>query len=80
MTSMPFIVAIVAIIGGLIYAAYEQKLKLQMEKEKSNSSAANTELLNEIAKLKERVAVLEKIVTDKNYSLKEEINNLDKAS
>ena len=77
---MPFIVAIVAIIGGLLYSAYEQKVKLQIAKEKNRTSTADENAAKELAQLKERVAVLEKIVTDKNYSLKEEIDSLNRAS
>mgnify|MGYP005989145093 CR=1 FL=1 len=77
---MPFIVAIVAIIGGLLYSAYEQKVKLQIAKEKNRTSTADENVAKELAQLKERVAVLEKIVTDKNYSLKEEIDSLNRAS
>lgn len=78
MDSMPFIVAIVAIIGGLFYSAYEQKVKLQIAKEKNQSKGISEDAQAEINRLKERVAVLEKIVTDKNYSLKSEIDSLDR--
>lgn len=77
MPTYAFIIAIVAIVGGLIYAAYEQQLKLQ---EKKLNNHANDDLLKEFSALKERVAVLEKIVTDEKYDLKNEINNLDRAS
>ena len=77
MPTYAFIIAIVAIVGGLIYAAYEQQLKLQ---EKKLNNQPNNDLLKELAALKERVAVLEKIVTDEKYDLKNEINNLDRAS
>ncbi len=77
---MLYIVPIVAIIGGLLYSAYEQKVKLQIAKEKNRTSTADENVAKELAQLKERVAVLEKIVTDKNYSLKEEIDSLNRAS
>lgn len=77
MTTSAFIIAIVAIIGGLIYAAYEQYVKLEMKKHNNKSDDG---LLNELASLKERVAVLEKIVTDEKYNLKQEIDRLDRAS
>jgi len=80
MSSMPFLVAIVAIIGGLLYSAYEQKVKLQLAKEKNKTSEHEQNLAKEVALLKERIVVLEKIVTDKNYSLKDEIDSLNKAS
>ena len=77
MPTSAFIIAIVAIVGGLIYAAYEQRLKLQ---EKKLKFQGNEDTNRELAALKERVAVLEKIVTDEKYNLRNEINNLDKAS
>ena len=80
MDRMPFIVAIVAIIGGLFYSAYEQKIKLQIAKEKNQNKGVSDDAQAEIDRLKERVAVLEKIVTDKNYSLKSEIESLDRVS
>ncbi len=78
METLPFVVAIVAIIGGLFYSAYEQKMKLKIAEARGQSSGASKEAQAEIEKLKERVAVLEKIVTDKNYSLKDEIDSLDR--
>jgi hypothetical protein len=41
-----------------------------------NSSANNDSLQQEIADLKQRVATLEAIVTDKSYNLKQQINQL----
>lgn len=70
-------IAIVSIVGGLLYAAYEQYVKLQMKKQ---NAKADDKLLDEINVLKERVAVLEKIITDEKYDLKKEIDSLNKAS
>lgn len=75
---MPFLVAIIAIVGGLLYSAYEQKMKLKIAEAKRSSEGFSKQSQAEINNLKERVAVLEKIVTDKNYSLKEEIESLSK--
>lgn len=80
MFSWPFIVAIVAIIGGLFYSAYEKHVELKLEEAKSRKSEGDEATKQELLKLKERVAVLEKIVTDKKYSLKDEIDSLDRAS
>lgn len=77
MPTYAFVIAIVAIVGGLIYAAYEQHVKLQMKK---HNAKLDEKLLAEIAGLKERISVLEKIVTDEKYDLKREIDSLDKAS
>lgn len=46
------------------------ELKKQMEKN------SNQDLEKEIAGLKERIIVLESIVTDKNYDLDQKISNL----
>lgn len=78
MPTYQFIIAIVAIVGGLSYAAYELHVKSQLKSKRS--SKGDEELKNEIAQLKERVAVLEKIVTDEKYNLRKEIDSLDKAS
>ncbi|NVK24065.1 MAG: hypothetical protein HWE10_03985 [Gammaproteobacteria bacterium] len=70
-------IVLVSVIGGLLYAAYEQHVKLQLKKHKAKP---DEETQKEIADLKERVAVLEKIVTDEKYNLRKEIDSLDKAS
>ena len=66
-------VVIVAIVFGFLYAAYELHVK-------SKSKTVDNELTNllkqEIAELKERISVLEKIVTDEKYNLKKEIDDL----
>ena len=72
-----FIIVIVSVVGGLVYAAYEQHVKLQLRTKKSQPDDETQATINE---LKERIQVLEKIVTDEKYSLKKEINSLDKAS
>lgn len=71
------VVIIVSIVGGLLYSAYEQHVKLQLKKQ---NNKVDEQLLAELNELKERVAVLEKIVTDEKYDLRNEINNLDRAS
>ena len=77
MSTSIMVIAIVSIIGGLLYSAYEQHVKLQLKKQ---NNKVDEQLLAELNALKERVAVLEKIVTDEKYDLRNEINNLDKAS
>lgn len=71
------VIVIVSIVGGLLYSAYEQHVKLQLKKQ---NNKVDEQLLAELNALKERVAVLEKIVTDEKYDLRNEINNLDRAS
>ena len=79
-SSIVFLIPIVAIIGGILLAAYKAKLD---SKSKSRTHELSeefktqiTQLQQELAEVKERTAVLEKIVTSKNYDLKSEINSL----
>ncbi|MEW5680995.1 MAG: hypothetical protein AB1780_01350 [Pseudomonadota bacterium] len=68
----PFEIAAIAIIGGLAYSAYDSHNKT---KTKANSQDV-TELKAELEKMKQRIATLESIVTDKSYQLKDQINRL----
>lgn len=77
-----FLIPIVAIIGGILLSAYKANLKA---KSQSTDNAKNiseqlnkqvTQLQQELAEVKERTAVLEKIVTSQDYDLKNEINSL----
>lgn len=70
-------IIIVAIIFGSIfggrYLRHQMRmfeLKLAAEKEFSG------DLRKELNEIRDRLATLEKIVTDKNYQLREEIDNL----
>jgi len=77
---MPFeilLIVIVSIVGGLVYSAYEQHVKLKISTQKNQHDDST---LATIAELQERVQVLEKIVTDEKYNLHHEISALDKAS
>lgn len=68
----PFEVAAIAIIGGFAISAYQTYMK-----NKNRSSREDvTALQDELTKLKQRVATLESIVTDKSYQLKDQINKL----
>lgn len=77
MPTSVMVIAIVSIVGGLLYAAYEQHVKLQMKKQ---NTKVDGKIQEELDMLKERVAVLEKIVTDEKYDLKQKIDSLDRAS
>lgn len=68
-------IVLVSIIGGLLYAAYEQHVKLQISK---NNNQQDPETQQQIAALKDRIEVLEKIVTDDSYNLNKEIDSLRK--
>lgn len=77
MPTSVMVIAIVSIVGGLLYAAYEQHVKLQIKKQ---NTKVDGKIQEELDTLKERVAVLEKIVTDEKYDLKQKIDSLDRAS
>ena len=69
-----FDVGVVAVIGAFAYAFYEQHTKTKVKLASVNSS--EEQLSKEITELKQRVAVLESIVTDKSYQRKQEIERL----
>lgn len=66
------VIVVVAIAGGLIYDAMKMRYKYQH----LASGKGYEELQQELAQVKDRLATLESIVTDKKYQLKEEINRL----
>lgn len=68
----PFEIAALAIIGGISLSAY----KVYHDNKGKAGSKEMDELKAEHEKLKQRVATLESIVTDKSYQLKEQINRL----
>ena len=68
----PFEIAALAIIGGISLSAY----KVHHSKKGHVDSNELEQLKAEYEKLKQRVATLESIVTDKSYQLKEQINRL----
>ncbi|EKE69895.1 hypothetical protein B3C1_14445 [Gallaecimonas xiamenensis 3-C-1] len=78
------VVAIVALsVGfGTLYDAYVRRLKLQETriKAESQNGAGNQALQEKIAKMEERIRVLEAIVTDEGYQLSNKIRELDPAS
>lgn len=65
---------LVAIIAGAHLKS--QKLKLEMMREQGMTSASETEMMRELQKLKDRVAVLERIATDDDKKLAGEIERL----
>ncbi|TLU66799.1 phage shock protein B [Thalassotalea litorea] len=72
MTVFNFVIIIV--VCSLIYEYFNQRQKLQHNN--TSSEKKHDELLNEIGEMKQRIETLEKIVTDKGYDLKSEIDNL----
>ena len=77
-TSMVVLIVLISVGFGVMYDMYKKHLEF---KEKNlNLSQQNDEknesLKQEITQLKQRVQVLEKIVTDEGYSVQKDINNL----
>lgn len=68
----PFEIAALAIIGGIGLSAF----KVYNDNKGKAGSAELHELKAEQEKLKQRIATLESIVTDKSYQLKDQINRL----
>ncbi len=69
-----FDIGFIAVVLAFAYAFYEQHNKTKVKLQ--NNSTNNDSLQQEIANLKQRVATLEAIVTDKSYNLKQEISQL----
>jgi hypothetical protein len=69
-----FDLGFIAVVGAFAYAFYEQHTKTKVKL--ANSNANDEQLSKEITELKQRVAVLESIVTDKSYQLKQQIDRL----
>lgn len=65
---------IIAILSGAYIKS--QQLKLQIAKEERASGASSSETQNEIQRLKDRVAVLERLLTDGDRKLSSEIDRL----
>ncbi|WP_137167801.1 hypothetical protein [Salinimonas lutimaris] len=69
-------VVIVAIVGVTIIKL--AKLMDKARQNKSGSSQQARQYDTQIAALRERIEVLERIVTDEGYDLKKQFNNLNK--
>jgi hypothetical protein len=72
MNSMFYVVCIVAIV--LAANTVQQYLKLRHRKEEKNVVAEETQA--QLDKLEERIQVLERIVTENKFDLRQEINKL----
>jgi len=70
----PFEIGFIAVVGAFAYAFYENYTKTKIKMNSANQS--NDETKQQLEQLKQRVATLEAIVTDKSYQLKNEINKL----
>ncbi|QPG04989.1 hypothetical protein IT774_12640 [Salinimonas marina] len=69
-------IAIVAIVASVIYKIVEAGCRVRQSKRTSDARTEQYEA--EIAELRERIEVLEKIVTDESYDLKRQFKDLDK--
>ena len=81
MNSIGVLIPIMGIMCGIIavvcgYLIKSQKMKLDMMRETRSSDAANGEVMAELHRLKERVAVLERLMTDDDRKLAGEIERL----
>jgi hypothetical protein len=72
MTTMFYVVCIVAIV--LAANTVQQYLKLRHRKEVSSKVAEETQV--QLDKLEDRIKVLERIVTENKFDLRQEINRL----
>ncbi len=68
------LLGMVAVVGGLIIKS--QKMKLEMMRLSGAGSAVQDETARELQKLKDRVAVLERLLTDDDRKLAGEIERL----
>lgn len=67
-----FVIAIVLITNYFSYKKEMAKLGTKVDRVEDNA------VKNELDTIKQRLIILERIVTDKNYDLNEEISNLRK--
>jgi hypothetical protein len=68
----PFEIAALAIIGGISLSAF----KVYHDNKGKSSSKELDQVKAELDRVKQRLATLESIVTDKSYELKDQINRL----
>ena len=68
-----FDMIVIVVVCSMAFAAFDSYNK---HKNKAGSSKEKDELKAEHEKLKQRIATLESIVTDKSYQLKDQINRL----
>ncbi|GAA0558928.1 MAG: hypothetical protein CL577_02995 [Alteromonadaceae bacterium] len=68
-----FDMIVIVVVCSMAFAAFDSYNK---HKNKAGNSKEMDELKAEHEKLKQRIATLESIVTDKSYQLKDQINRL----
>jgi hypothetical protein len=84
MSNAEILIPILGIMCGMIAiianaALRAQKMKLDMMREQRVSGASEQEMMRELSLLKDRVAVLEKLVTDDDRRLANDIERLRSA-
>lgn len=77
-TTMVVLIVFISVGFGVLYDMYSKHLQFKERALKSDneSDAESQEVKSIIAKLEDRIEVLEKIVTDEGYSVSKEINKL----
>ena len=77
---IPFLAIMCGMVAIIANAALRsQKMKLDMMREQRVSGASEQEMMRELSVLKDRVAVLEKLVTDDDRRLANDIERLRSA-
>lgn len=84
MSNAEILIPILGIMCGMVAiianaALRSQKMKLDMMREQRVSGASEQEMIRELSVLKDRVAVLEKLVTDEDRRLANDIERLRSA-
>lgn len=85
MSNADMLIPMIGIIcGGIVViianaSLRSQKMKLDMMREQRVSGASEQEMMRELSALKDRVAVLEKLVTDDDRRLANDIERLRSA-
>jgi len=77
-TTMVVLIVLISVGFGVLYDMYKKHLEFKERTLNHNTktSEQNIELKQQVATLEERIQVLEKIVTDEGYQVKQEINKL----
>ena len=76
--SMVVFIVLISVGFGVLYDMYKKHLEFKERTLKLNdkNEQENSVLKQQVNKLEERIAVLEKIVTDEGYHVQKDINNL----
>ena len=69
--TMVVVIVVVSCGAGVLTKYFESR-------KNDNSAEASDDMLDEMNQLRQRIEVLEKIVTDESYQLNRELNNLER--